>query len=65
MKKPHWIQREHLFDPMEYVCSECGAAFDEPWEECPECGARMKKVKYDTILFFCFYVLSDQLQIYA
>ena len=49
MKKPHWIKREHLFGPMEYVCSVCGAAFDEPWEECPGCGARMKKVKYDPV----------------
>ena len=49
MRKPHWIKREHLFDPVEYVCSVCGAAFYEPWEECPECGVRMKKVKYDPV----------------
>ena len=49
MKKPHWIMREHLCDPIEYICSVCGAASEEPWEECPECGARMKKVKYDPV----------------
>ena len=49
MKKPHWMMREHLCDPMEYVCSVCGAASEEPWEECPECGAKMKKVKYDPV----------------
>lgn len=34
---------------MEFVCSVCGTAFDEPWPECPECGAKMKKVKYDPV----------------
>ena len=24
MKKPHWIMREHLCDPVEYICSVCG-----------------------------------------
>ena len=33
----------------EYVCSCCGASFDEPWEECPECGVKMKKIKYDPV----------------
>ena len=27
----------------------CGASFDEPWEECPECGVKMKKIKYDPV----------------
>ena len=49
MKKPHWIMREHLCDPVKYICSVCGAASEEPWEECPECGAKMKKVKYDPV----------------
>ena len=49
IKKSYWIQREHLFDPVEYVCSVCGAASEEPWEECPECGAKMKKEKYDPV----------------
>ena len=41
--------REHLCDPVEYICSVCGAASEKPWEECPECGAKMKKVKYDPV----------------
>ena len=49
MKKPHWIMREHLCDPIEYICSVCGEASEKPWEECPECGAKMKKVKYDPV----------------
>ena len=49
MRKPHWIEREHLFDGTEYVCSRCGASFEEPWEECPACGAEMKKIKYDPV----------------
>ncbi len=49
IKKSYWIQREHLFDPVEYVCSVCGAASEKPWEECPECGTKMKKVKYDPV----------------
>ena len=48
-RKPHWIEREHLFDGTEYVCSCCGASFEEPWEECPACGAEMKKIKYDPV----------------
>ena len=49
IKKSYWIQREHLFDPVEYICSVCGAASEEPWEECPVCGAKMKKIKYDPV----------------
>ena len=41
--------REHLCGQIEYVCSRCGAAFEEPWVECPECGIKMKKVKYDPV----------------
>ena len=46
MRNPHWIEREHLFAGTEYVCSQCGASFEEPWEECPACGVRMEKIKY-------------------
>ena len=49
IKKSYWIQREHLFEPVEYVCFVCGAAAEKPWEECPECGTNMKKVKYDPV----------------
>ena len=48
-RKPYWIEREHLFDGTEYVCSCCGASFEEPWEECPACGVRMEKIKYDPV----------------
>ena len=48
-RKPHWIEREHLFDGTEYVCSCCGASFEEPWEECPACGVKMEKIKYDPV----------------
>ena len=34
--------REHLFDGTEYVCSRCASSFEEPWEECPACGAEIK-----------------------
>ena len=47
--RAHWIQRDHLFAGVDFVCSACGAVFDEPWEACPECGARMKKIKYDPV----------------
>ena len=49
MKKPHWIEKEHLFAGTEYICSCCGASFEEPWKECPACGAVMKKIKYDPV----------------
>ena len=48
-RKPHWIEREHLFDGTEYDCSCCGASFEEPWEECPACGVRMEKIKNDPV----------------
>ena len=32
-----------------YIISRCGARFEEPWEECPACGVRMKKIKYDPV----------------
>ena len=50
MRKPHWILKEHLCGQIEYVCSRCGAEFNNPWEECPECGVKMKKVKYNPVL---------------
>ena len=49
MKRPHWIEKEHLFDGTEYVCSRCAASFAVPWEECPACGVRMEKIKYDPV----------------
>ena len=49
MGKPHWIEKEHLSDWTEYVCSQCGASFEEPWEECSACGAERKKKNYDPV----------------
>ena len=49
MRIPHWIEREHLFDGTDYVCSRCGASFVEPREEYPACGVEMKKIKYDPV----------------
>ena len=49
MRKPHWIERFHLFEGFEYICSCCGEKSDEAWEECPSCGVKMKKIKYDPV----------------
>ena len=49
MRKPHWIEKKHLFDGTEYLCSCCGACFEEPMEECPACRAEMKNIKYDPV----------------
>ena len=47
MKAAYWTQHTHLFRADEYICSQCGASCETPSEYCPECGARMKKGKYD------------------
>ena len=49
MRRLHWIEKKHLFDGTEYVCSRCASSFEEPWEECPACGAEMKKIKNDPV----------------
>ena len=49
MRKQHWIERFHLFEGFEYICSCCGGKSDEAWEECPSCGVKMKKIKYDPV----------------
>ena len=38
MKEPHWIRRTHLFEPDDYVCSQCGAVFKKKNPVCPRCG---------------------------
>ena len=48
-RKPYWIEREHLFDGTEYICSRCGASFEKPRDECPACGLKMEKIKYDPV----------------
>ncbi len=47
MKAAYWIQHTHLFRADEFVCSACKASSNKPYKECPECGALMKKSKYD------------------
>ena len=47
MKAAYWIQKTHLFDSDEYICSSCGCVSDVPYKRCPACGRPMKKVKYD------------------
>lgn len=49
MRKPHWIEREHLFDGTGYFRSRCASSFEEPWEECPACREEMKNIKYDPV----------------
>ncbi len=47
MSKARWTQKTHLFRADEFVCSNCGDSFPNPYAICPSCGADMKKVKYD------------------
>lgn len=49
MNNPHWIKKDHLFSGMEYVRSCFGASFDEPWEQCTACGAKMTRIKDDPV----------------
>ena len=39
--EPHWIRRTHLFDPDDYVCSQCQAVFKKKNPVCPRCGTRL------------------------
>ena len=43
----HWTRREHLIDPEEFVCSVCGGSSDQPYGNCPNCGAALRRVEYD------------------
>ena len=54
--------KEHLCGQIEYVCSMCGAEFNDPWEECPECSVKMKKIKYDPVSVEEYDVLSILLE---
>lgn len=47
MKAAHWTQKTHLFRPDEYVCSACKTSCSKPFTVCQNCGAPMKKTKYD------------------
>ena len=46
-KTAYWIQRTHLFRKDEYECSACRRRFDKPYVECPGCGRKMTRSKYD------------------
>ena len=46
-KTAYWIQKTHLFRADEYECSACGRRFDKPYVQCPYCGRKMTKSKYD------------------
>ncbi len=46
-KSGYWIQHTHLFRADVYECSLCGSGSKKPLKNCPRCGARMKKSKYD------------------
>ena len=46
-KKSYWIRKTHLFRADAYECSACGRRFDKPYGQCPSCGRKMAKSKYD------------------
>ncbi len=46
-KAAYWVRRTHLFRADEYICSACRAACRKPIKECPACGSRMGKTRYD------------------
>ena len=45
--KAYWIQKTHLFDSDEYICSACRYSAPKPANVCPNCGSIMEKCKYD------------------
>ena len=47
MKTAYWIQKTHIFRADEYECSACGRRFDKPYVQCPSCGRKRTKSKYD------------------
>ena len=46
-RKAYWIQHSHIFGRDEFECSACGYYSARPYVECPHCGRRMGKPKYD------------------
>ena len=47
MRAAYWIEKTHLMDDDEYICSACGYRSDGPYKVCPNCEKSMKKIKYD------------------
>ena len=45
MRTGRWIRRSHFFRPDEYYCSVCGASLGRKRRVCPDCGARLKRMK--------------------
>lgn len=45
--KAYWVQKTHIFRADEFMCSQCGYSAMKALTECPRCGARMTKSKYD------------------
>ena len=39
-----WVEILHRRGRCGYVCSECGREADEPYDECPSCGAVMDRI---------------------
>lgn len=46
-KTGYWIQHAHLFRSDAYECSVCHNNARKAMKNCPACGARMKRSKYD------------------
>ena len=46
-KKAYWIRRTHLFRADEFECSACRGKTRKPFVQCPFCGRKMTKSKYD------------------
>lgn len=46
-KTGYWINEAHVFKADEFICSKCRKSFVRMTPECPGCGARMKKSRYD------------------
>ena len=47
MKKAYWIEKTHILRADEFICSACKRSFPKPKPTCPNCGAAMKRGKYD------------------
>lgn len=47
MRAAHWIQRTHLFQSDEFVCSRCGTSYNKAYKVCPSCQSTMDRAEYD------------------